>query len=87
MEIVSVVVAQQEITSFSDNFNNKFFKMMEEKFYDSVMLEPQVKDAFKYIIGAPIVSHNNNMEKGTLTLALVIEMNPEHATYWKLKHT
>ena len=83
---VDVVIAQETMTSFSDNMNNKFFKFMEEKFYDNLMLEPQVKDAFKYMIGLPILDHDNNEQKNTLTLKLIVRMEPKDATYWKLKY-
>jgi len=85
--IVDVVVAEQTMSSFSDNIDNKFFKFMKEKFYDNVMLEPQVKEAFNYMVGAPILDHINNPTENFLTLELIIRMKPNDATYWKLKYT
>lgn len=86
MEVVPVVIAQQTVTAFSDNFNNKFTEFMEEKFYDNVMHESKVKEAFKYMCGEPVLNHINDTFRNTLTIRLIINMQPKDATYWKLKH-
>lgn len=83
---VPVVIAQQSIPAFSSISNNKYIKSMEEKFYDSAMLEPEVKEAFKYMCGEPILEHENTYLGDILTIRLIINMKPKDATYWKLKH-
>lgn len=96
-DIVSVVVAQQDsvdeeellLLEHPNNVvDNKFVKYLKEKFYHSIMLEPEVEDAFNYMVGEPVFDTSvSNEDDIILTIRLIIDMRASDATYWKLKHT
>ena len=102
-DIVSVVVAQHDSVDEAEllllkepnNFehltlnvvDNKFVKYLKEKFYDSIMFEPEVEDAFNYMVGEPVFdTFVSNEDDIILTIRLIIDMRASDATYWKLKH-
>lgn len=96
-DIVSVVVAQHDSVDESELLllkdpnnvvDNKFVKYLKEKFYDSIMFEPEVEDAFNYMVGEPVFdTYVSNEDDIILTIRLIIDMRASDATYWKLKHT